>query len=162
MGLLDPFSPPKKTDGSFGDLVYRRGAWHGELSIGELHHENIPVEIQTSKDSDLSAFRAILACLRENIRQIKNDIADEAFKTFDMYVREDRKAGNFTDAEYARYPSVTSAADIWRVLKPFRLTLTDNSDEYNMIVWLHVDWPNPHYFVVFLNDARVCVLDVDG
>lgn len=162
MGLLDFLSPPKRSDGVFGDLVYRRRAWHGELSIAELHADNIPLEIQTSKDSDLSAFHPILIGLRENIRKIKEEIADESFKTYEMYVREDRNAGNFTDADYAQHPPVTSAADIWRVLKPFRLTFTDNADEYNAIIWLDVDWPNPHYFVAYLNDAHLYLLDVDG
>lgn len=162
MGLLDLFLPPKRTDGVFGDLVYRRRAWNGELFIAELHDDNIPLEIQTSKDSDLSAFHAILNGLRENIRKIMEQIADESFNTYEIYVREDRKAGNFTDADYAQHPPVASAAHIWRVLKPFRLTFTDDAGEYNAIIWLDVDWPNPHYFAAYLNDADLYLLDVDG
>jgi len=162
MGLFDLFSPPKKTDAVFGDLVYRRRAWNGELSIPELYHHNIPLEIQTAKNSDLSSFHPLLTCLCENVREIKEQIADASFETYEMYVREDRKAGNFSDADYAQHPTVTSTADIWHVLKPFRYTVTDKASEYNAIIWLDVDWPNPHYFAAYLNNARLFLLDVDG
>ena len=137
-------------------------ACNGELSIPELHNQNIPLDIQAGKDSDLSAFRSTLTCLRDNIAEIKQQIADASFETYEIYVREDRKTGNFTDADYANHPAVTSASEIWRVLTPFRLTLTNNADEYDAIVWLDVDWPNPHYFAAYLKHGDLYLLDVDG
>ena len=71
-------------------------ACNGELSIPELHNQNIPLDIQAGKDSDLSAFRSTLTCLRDNIAEIKQQIADESFETYEIHVREDRKTGNFT------------------------------------------------------------------
>lgn len=162
MSIFDFLSRPKKSDAVFGDLVYRRHAWTGAVSIPELHNQSIPLDIQTAKNSDLSAFHPILNCLRENIHRIKDQIAEEAFKTYEIYVQEDRMAGNFSDADYARHPSVSSAADVWRVLKPVGLTLTHSAKEYNSIIWLDVDWPNPHCFVAHLKNADLDLLDVQG
>jgi hypothetical protein len=162
MGLLDLFLPAKKNDAQFGNLVYRRRAWNGELCIPELNEHTIQLEIQTPKDSDLSDFQGILNALRTHIGEIKEQIADEAFKTYEIYIQEDRKAGNFTESDYAQHPTVTSTADIWRALMPFGLTLTNDKREYNSTLWLEVDWPNPHYFVAYLKDADLYLLDVDG
>ena len=162
MGLFGLFSPPKKTDAVFGEVVYRRGSWNGNVSIVGLHDQSIALEIQTTKDSDLSSFQSILTCLRNNVEIIKDQIAKEAFSTCRWYKDEDRKAGNFTDADYSLHPAVASVADIWRVLSPFRLTLTDAITAYNSMLCLDVDWPNPHYFVACLYDARLYQLDVEG
>ncbi|HVW37068.1 MAG TPA: hypothetical protein VHB99_07175 [Pirellulales bacterium] len=162
MGFFGLFSPAKKTDAAFGEVVYRRGAWNGDVSIAGLHDERIALEIETAKDSDLSKFQSILNCVRKNVETIKDQIAQEAFSTYRRYIEEDRKAGNFTNADYSIYPAVTSVADIWRVLSPFRLTMTDAVADYNAMLWLDVDWPNPHYFVACLDGARLYQLEVEG
>jgi hypothetical protein len=162
MGLLDFFKPPKRHNPIFGDLVYRRGAWNGEVTVGELCDGPIPLEIQTSKDAELAAFYPVLENLRANVPMIKRHVTVEAFKLYERYVEADRRTGNFTDADYAQHPSVLSAVDMWGVLEPFRLTLTAGSPEYDSIVWLDVDWPNPHYFAAYLHKSNLFLLDVDG
>lgn len=47
-------------------------------------------------------------------------------------------------------------------LKPFRLTIIDHTDDYNLIIWLAVYWPNPHYFRAYLNHTKLHKLEVDG
>jgi hypothetical protein len=89
-------------------------------------------------------------------------IADEAFQTYEMYVEEDRRAGNFCDDDYAQHPAVHSIRDTWRVLKPLGLTITSDSKEHDAMIWLDVDWPNPHYFVAYIKNSNLYVLDVDG
>jgi hypothetical protein len=79
-----------------------------------------------------------------------------------MYVGEDRNAGNFAVDGSAQHPRVTSVAEMWGALKPFRLTLTDHAKEYNAIIWLDVEWPNPHCFVAFFDDDELYLLDVEG
>ena len=162
MGLFDLFSPPKTAHPAFGDLVYRRGVWNGNLLIPQLHDQPIQLAIDAPKDADLSMFQLPLSCLHDNITTMKKQIADASFEMYEMYVREDRKARNFTDADYAQHPPVTSPRDIWGVLTPFRVSFTSSSDAYNTIVWLDVDWPNPHYFAAYLNNAALYLLDVDG
>jgi hypothetical protein len=162
MGLLNFLWPPRRTDSVLGELSYRHRAWNGEISIARLCEYRLPLEIQTAPTSDLAKFQRSLRCISENIQSIKDQIAQEAFETYKLYVDGDVTSGNFSIGDYARHPRVASATEIWCALKPFRLTLTDSAQEYDAMIWLDVDWPNPHYFVACLKDASLYVLEVDG
>jgi hypothetical protein len=78
------------------------------------------------------------------------------------YVEEDLNAGNFVRADYDDYPTVTSASDIWSALTPTGLEFMTTNRDHDSIISLDVFWPNPHYFVAYLDETKLCLLDVVG
>ena len=160
MGLLDLFSPPKRDDLVFGELVFRQHEWKGKVRVAGLHNQPIPVGIRADRNLDVQCS-ILFHRLTVDVAEVKRQIASESFKIYEHYVACDRKLGN-CDADYANFPVATSEADIWNLLTPFGLTFTLDKLEYDLILWLDVAWPNPHYFVAYLKNSVLYLLDVDG
>ena len=143
-------------------LTYRRRVWDGVVEIPEYASSPIPFEISTGKNSDLAPFRDLLARHIDYSPKLKRLIAEAAYETYAMYVRFDLAAGNVVEKDYAEYPSVTSAADVWDALSPFDFTLTMAERDYDSVLALDVCWPNPHYFRAYCKNDDLYLLDVDG
>jgi hypothetical protein len=162
MAILDWFIAPTKEDPVFGRLKFRGGAWWGKVAVPEYCSESVTLQIETQERGDFSPFYSSFAQLRSKSDVIKSRIAPAAFEWYSIQVSEDRKAGNAKPEDFDEFPTPIAADQIWNVLTPFRITLTDRKSHYNCILWLEVYWQNPHYFVAQLSDLDLYHFYSDG
>lgn len=127
------------------------GGWYGRLPVRGL---DAPLElsIEVPRREPLAPFVEQAGYFADRFDHIREDFASALFEAYEFYRGTDLEEGVFTAADYARHPTVTSAADVWRVLRPYRLRLGPiiARDLGNSYLLMDVDWPNPHYFQVFM------------
>ena len=134
-----------------GQLRRGWGKWYGRLRVRGL---DAPLElsIEMLRREVLDPFVEQAGYFADRFDHIRTDFAAELFEAYEFYRRTDLEEGVFSAADYARHPTVTSAADVWRVLGPYHLRLGPMiaRDLGNSYLLMDVDWPNPHYFQVFM------------
>jgi len=139
--------------GEYGCIYRRWWRWSGYLLIpGRIP----PLELRVGIDSrePIEPFVEQARYFAANYRAIQAEFAGEMFETYQTVKQldlEDEKHG-FTEADYAEYPQVTGPENVWRALTPTRIWLGEDVDKYlgNSYLMMDVDWPNPHYFQVFM------------
>jgi hypothetical protein len=135
-----------------GPLRRGWGKWYGRLPVRGF---DAPLElwIEVPRRELLEPFAAQAGLFANQFDRLQADVAGELFAAYEFYRRADLQAATgFRAADYGRYPPVTSAADVWHVLRPYRLRLGPLISRYlgNSYLLMDVDWPNPHYFQVFM------------
>lgn len=89
--------------------------------------------------------------------RLQASFADELFETYDFYKQSDLDTpGGYSAADFANHPIVSSPADVWTVLSPYRLRLGPEigKNAGNSYLLIDVDWPNPHFFQVFMRASN--------
>jgi hypothetical protein len=126
--------------------------WYGKLPVAGIVS---PLElwIEIPRAEPIMPFAGQTRLFADRFEQLQSDFASELFETYEFYKRADLEAGSgCPEAAFAKYLPVHSPADIWRVLKPYRLRLGTVIGKHagNSYLLIDVDWPNPHYFQLFM------------
>jgi|GEM_PF-6688600 len=162
MNIFGLFRRPRRNDPCFGELTFRSGKWSGNLSLPELFDRSFRLEIEAGLGADLTPFRNIYGQICEKSDIVKAEIEAEAFETYRLYMEEDRRSGIFRDQDFVMHLRVTSASDVWKVLQPLDLHFTPGEADFNWVLSMDVDWPNPHCFVAYFRDLKLDVLTIEG
>jgi hypothetical protein len=127
------------------------GTWYGRLLVQGLN-DPLELRIEVPRREPLEPYAARAGLFAAQFDRFQADVAEDLFEAYEFYRKTDLEEGVFTVDDYANHPTVTSAADVWRVLRPYRLRLGSviSRDLGNSYVLMDVDWPNPHYFQVFM------------
>ena len=139
-----------------GPLQCGWGKWYGWLPIPGLDG---PLElwIEVPRREPLESFAQQAAPFAECFSAIREGFASELYETYNFYRQTDiETSGGYSAADYARHPAVTSPAEVWRVLPPLPPPVGPTIDPYvgNSYLTVDVDWPNPHYFQIFMEASN--------
>jgi hypothetical protein len=128
------------------------GMWYGRLPLRGLDAP-LDLRIQIPRREPVEPFAEQARLFADRFDRLRAEFAGELFETYEFYKRTDLETeGGYTAADYAKHPAIASAVDVWRVLRPYRLRLGPAIGKYagNSYLLMQVDWPNPHYFQMFL------------
>jgi hypothetical protein len=135
----------------FGRLRRGWGKWCAPLAIPQFE-QPVDLWIEIRRDEPLEAFVEQATNFARRFEQLSAAFAGELFESYMFYKRTDLEEGAYIAADFAKHPSVTSPADVWHVLRPFRLRLGPMLGKHfgNSYLLIDVDWPNPHFFQMFM------------
>ena len=130
------------------------GKWYAQLTIPQLA-KPLEIWIETRRIEPVESYAQQAQSFGNRFKQLQAAFADELFENYQIYKEWDLREGVFTAADYAKYPAVSSSADVWRALTPYRLRLGPPIDKYmgNSYLLMDVAWPNPHYFQMFMDST---------
>ena len=136
---------------NIGRLKRGWGKWYGQLAVAELK-KPLDLRIQIAAKEPVEPFAEQARLFAATYAQLQEHFRDELFENNQFYKKLDMEDGGLTKADFAKHPPVESAADVWNVLRPFRLCLGLPMHRYlgNAYLLMDVDWPNPHYFQMYM------------
>jgi len=137
-------------DTQIGTLKRGWGKWHGHISVPGFEAMEVLIEIK--RNEPLDPFVQAASVFSASFPEIKEQFAKDLYDLYSTYKKLDIQTGYCTDADFAEYPHVDSAANIWTALKPDYLRLGPPIHKYlgNSYLITNVAWPNPHYFQLFM------------
>ncbi len=142
---------PTVTDPALGLIRRRWGKWRGVASLPSQSRDlELVIEIPRHESVDSYLRRASNVVTKFN--DFQNDLIETLFEDYNFYKRMDIDEGGFTEDDFKAYPAVNRPRDVWDVLQPYCFWIGHPIDKYhgNAYMLMDVNWPNPHFFQVFL------------
>jgi hypothetical protein len=138
-------------DSDFGRVKRSWGRWVGKITFAPFK-TSLDIVIKTPRNVELKPYLDKIRFFVNNFEFYQEPLALQLFADYNFYRKVELEEGIFSEEDFLKHPGVEKSGDIWNVLSPRYLWVGDRIDKYhgNAYVLFDVDWPNPHYFQVFL------------
>ncbi|MEM7348784.1 MAG: hypothetical protein AAF485_31530, partial [Chloroflexota bacterium] len=138
-------------DPELGHIRRLWGNWVGEVRFS-LFKKNVKLVIKSQLSTTLEGYLKRVKFFVNNFDVNGNALANQLFEDYNFYKEMDIQEGNLSEKDLLRYPKIATPQEIWKVLSPYELRVGDtiNDSLGNAYLLCEINWPNPHYFQVYL------------